>query len=49
MPEQDRSAAISKVLAMNYRSIGQQVMEDFVRYVHDITENQLEEFLRKHL
>lgn len=47
VPEELRRENIRKVMSMDYRSIGRQVLEDFISYVHHISEEQLETFLSR--
>ncbi len=46
VPEKTRTATITKVLAMDYRTIGKKVYEDFKRYVTETNEHALEEVLK---
>lgn len=47
VPEPLRTQEIKKVLDVDYRGIGRQVLNEFTQYVHDVTEEQIEEFLRR--
>ena len=46
VPEELRRAKIAKVLAMDYRSIGIKVYEDFKQYVTETNENALDDILQ---
>ena len=45
VPDSEVTPCIEKVLQMDYRRIGRQVLAQFTDYVHNITEEQLENFL----
>ena len=41
VPEELRRQKIGKVLAMDYRAVGRQMMEDFKKYVNEVNEQAL--------
>ena len=45
VPEEVRKAKISKVLALDYRKIGQRVLKDFKTYISQANETALEELI----
>lgn len=47
VPAEQCQECIDKVLQMNYRHIGQQVLKEFTEYVHETSEDQLEKYLLK--
>ncbi|MBO7274042.1 MAG: hypothetical protein J6V22_04225, partial [Clostridia bacterium] len=48
VPEEIRKLKIQKVLAMDYRSFGLQVYEDFRKYVNQTNEKAIEDFLKNY-
>lgn len=47
VPEEVRRKHIRKVLQMDYRALGRRVLQEFIEYVHEISEEDLEELLRR--
>lgn len=47
VPDEPCNGCIDKVLHMDYRSIGRQVLKEFTDYVHNVSEEQLVQYLLK--
>lgn len=47
VPEETRRIKINKVLAMDYRAIGRQVIEEFIKFVEETNEQALEELIER--
>lgn len=47
VPDAQCDACIQKVLQMDYRTIGRRVLKDFINYVRNVSESQLERYLLK--
>ena len=47
VPEDTRRMKIQKVLSMDYRAIGHQLIEDFIKYVDDTTEQAFEALIEE--
>jgi len=46
VPEEIRRKKIEKVLSMDYRAFGRRILSDFFAFVNDITEGELEAYLK---
>ncbi|MBQ8600508.1 MAG: TetR/AcrR family transcriptional regulator [Clostridia bacterium] len=47
VPEEIRSMKVDKILAMDYRSIGRRILEDFKEYVEEVNEQALDDLIEK--
>ena len=47
VPEEIRKNKIRRVLEMEYNAIGQRMLEDFIAYIEETTEQAFEELLRR--
>lgn len=47
VPDEACEDCIQKVLKMDYCGIGRTVLQEFTKYVHNVSEEQLEQYLRK--
>lgn len=47
VPEPLRSQTVQEVLTLDYRRIGKQVLDEFIQFVHDLTEEQVVDYLRR--
>lgn len=45
VPDDECTRCINHVIQMNYRSIGQRVLQEFSDFVHNVSESQLEHYL----
>ena len=45
VPEEIRKDKINKALSMDYRSMGQQILSEFIKFVNDTTESMYEELI----
>ena len=45
VPEEIRKDKINKALSMDYRSMGQQILSEFINFVNDTTESIYEEII----
>ena len=45
VPEEIRRDKIKKVLSMDYRAMGKQILSEFIKYVNDTTESAFEEYI----
>ena len=47
VPEELRKAKVEKVLAMDYRSIGRRILEEFKKYIDQLDEQAIDDLLEK--
>ncbi len=47
VPEDIRRRKIDKVLSMDYRAVGREMLKDFVRYVYSFTEEEFEKYIAR--
>ena len=47
VPEEVRRDKINKALSMDYRSMGKQILSEFIRFVDETTETMYEEYIAR--